>query len=112
LAPSTRVAAPHAPAVAQAILPKGAKFPEVWVVYSFKTQVSPVAYNSSHADATIIWLSGIDEPHSEFPEIQQAQSYSPDVYVTPYRSYWGDATIIWLSGMDWEEEPRNKVSVL
>ncbi len=88
---------------------KPSQFGEIWQVYSFKPEVTASTYDSRAGDATIIWLSGIDEPHSRFGEIWQVYSFKPEVTATAYNSYLGDATIIWLSGMDYEESPEKRV---
>lgn len=36
------------------------QFCEIWQVYSFTPNVSATTYNSASGDATIIWVSGMD----------------------------------------------------
>ena len=90
--------------------PSPTDFGKVLQVYSFKPEVTATTYNSKLGDATIIWLSGMEEHPAEFGQIWRVYSFSPGVIATIYDSSSAGASIIWLSGMDDEETPRKKTS--
>ena len=83
-------------------------FGKVLSVYSFKPEVTATAYDSTLGNATVIWVSGMDEYPSEFGQIWDVYSFKPDVVATAYDSTYGNATIIWVSGMDDEETSSKK----
>jgi hypothetical protein len=86
-------------------------FSKILQVYSFTPEIAATAYNSRDGNATIIWLSGIDEWPSEFGQIWQVYSFTPEIAATTYNSRDGNATIIWLSGMDDAVKPGGKTSL-
>lgn len=91
--------------------PSGSGFGKILQVYSFKPEVSATAYESKTGNATVIWLSGMDEGSAQGP-IWQVYSFSPEVSATAYESKTGNATVIWLSGMDDEKQshrPKEKI---
>jgi hypothetical protein len=80
---------------------KMSKFGEIWKVYTYQKDVSVTAYDSKAGDATVVWVSDLQEHHfSDYGEIWKVYTYKPEVYATAYQSEKADATIIWVSGVD------------
>ena len=89
---------------------KPSEFGKVLQLYTFKPEVSATAYNSKVGNATIIWLSDLQDSTSAFGEIWQVYTFKPGVIATSYQSERGDATIIWISGMDDEGDSHQGTS--
>jgi hypothetical protein len=75
-------------------------FGEISQVESFDKNVQATPYKSKEGHATVLWLTGKDDPYSPFSEVEQIQNYQPDLQATTYESKGADATVIWLSGWD------------
>lgn len=75
-------------------------FGKILDLYSFNPDVAATAYNSKSGNATIIWVSGMDEDPTHFGQIWHVYSFKPGVTATSYDSEKAGATIIWVSGMD------------
>lgn len=90
--------------------PPKSNFGKILQIYSFKPEVNTTVYESKAGNATVIWMSGMDESFTQGP-IWQVYSYSPEVSATAYESKAGNATVIWMSGMDNERQrlpPKGK----
>jgi hypothetical protein len=90
---------------------KKSDFGNISSLYSFHPHVSATSYPSTSGNATIVWLTGLDDYPSEFGQIWQLYSFKPDVTATSYDSASGNATIIWVSGMDDEKGPETESSL-
>lgn len=89
---------------------RSTKFGTISQICSFTPEVTATTYNSKPGNATVLWLSGMDEPPLEFSQVWQAYSFKRSVTATVYDSAPGGATIIWLSGIDHDQKTQKKPS--
>lgn len=76
------------------------RFSKLWELYSYNSSVAATAYESPRGGATVIWISGMDDPTDPYGEVWNVYSFTNSVSASVYNSTPGGATIIWLSGAD------------